>query len=171
VEVPDQLISSWNDRPPPAGFGAIDYHWQPRVGYGGTYGEHWLKTRQPLFAEDLDDRYFQCAPADQQTSRFLCGGEDVSLQNLHPCGPIEFTLPRLRFRFETRFYDGSRELHKHPRLHTVLLEPDHPRVSLVWHSALSCHFKAQKLERTAVTLETRVGAGSSGSEHAEQESS
>jgi hypothetical protein len=159
VEDPKKLIGSWDDRPPPAGFGAIECHWQPRAGYAGTYDDHWMKTRQPLLAEDLDDRYFQCAPADQQAPEFLRGGESVILHNLHPQGRIQFTLPKLYFGFETRFYDGGRELHKNRRLHTVILEPDFPRVSLVWHSALPCHFKVQKLERTVVTLKTDISTG------------
>jgi hypothetical protein len=118
-----------------------------------------MKTRQPLLAEDLDDRYFQCAPADQQAPEFLRGGEAVILHNLHPRGRIQFTLPKLYLGFETRFYDGSRERHKNRRLHTVILEPDFPRVSLVWHSALPCHFKVQKLERTIVTLKTDISTG------------
>jgi len=159
VEDPKKLIGSWDDRPAPAGFGAIECHWQPRVGFAGTYDDHWMKTRQPLLAEDMDDRYFQCAPADQQVPDFLRGGEAVILHNLHPRGRIQFTLPKIYLGFDTRFYDGSRELHKNRRLHTVILEPDFPRVSLVWHSALPCHFKVQKLERTVVTLKTDVSTG------------
>jgi hypothetical protein len=159
IEDSRRLIRSWDDRPPPAGFGAIACHWQPRAGYAGTYDEHWMKTRQPLLAEDLDDRYFQCAPADQQAPEFLRGGEAAILHNLNPHGRIRFNLPKLYLGFETRFYDGSRELHKNRRLHTVILEPDFPRVSLVWHSALPCHFKVQKLERTIVTLKTGIRSG------------
>jgi hypothetical protein len=152
VEDPSNLISSWDDRPPPAGFGAIACHWQPRVAFAGTYDEHWLKTRQPLLAEDLDDRYFQCAPLDQQTPEFLRGGEPVALHNLTPGGSLRFVLPKLYLGFETHFYDGSKEVHQNRKLHTVILEPDFPRVSLVWHSALSCHFKGHKLERTLIRL-------------------
>jgi len=159
VEDPQNLIGSWSDRPSPAGFGAIECHWQPRASYAGTYDDHWMKTRQPLLAEDLDDRYFQCAPVDQQVPGFLRGGEAVILHNLHPRGRIQFSLPKLYLGFETRFYDGSRSLHTNRRLHTVILEPDFPRVSLVWHSALPCHFKVQKLERTVVTLKADISAG------------
>lgn len=159
VEDPRKLISSWDDRPPPAGFGAIECHWQPRVSYAGTYDDHWMKTRQPLLAEDLDDRYFQCAPADQQSPEFLRGGEPVVLHRLTPGGSLKFFLPKIYLGFETRFYDGSRELHKNRKLHTVILEPDYPRVSLVWHSALPCHFKVQKLERTVVTLKSDLSTG------------
>ncbi|MGB0128042.1 MAG: DUF2169 domain-containing protein [Rhodocyclaceae bacterium] len=162
VEDPRNLVGAWEDRPPPAGFGAIASHWQPRVGFAGTYDDNWMKTRQPLLAEDLDYRYFQCAPSDQQAPEFLAGGESVVLLRLTPGGDLRFTLPKLCFAFETRFYDGSREIHQNRQLHTVILEPDFPRVSLVWHSALPCHFKVQKLERTVITFaDNRFGSAPS----------
>lgn len=159
VEHPKQLVGSWRERPEPAGFGVIASHWQPRVGLAGTYDDHWMKTRQPLLAEDLDDRYFQSAPADQQAPQWLRGGEPVVLLRLTPGQDLRFTLPKLYLGFETRFYDGSREVHQRKNLHTVILEPDFPRVSLVWHSALPCHFKVQKLERTVISLKTDLSTG------------
>jgi hypothetical protein len=154
VEYREHLIRSWDDRPAPASFGAICSHWQPRASFAGTYDERWMKSRQPLLPEDFDERFFQCAPADQQTQQFLTGGEPVTLLNLSPEGNLRFALPKLYLGFETRFYDGSGETHKLRKLHSVILEPDFPRVSLVWHSALPCHFKVHKLERTIVTLKT-----------------
>lgn len=154
VEDPKNLVGTWSDRPAPAGFGAISSHWQPRAGFAGTYDEHWMKTRQPLLAEDLNDRYFQCAPLDQQAPQWLRGGEPVVLLKLTPGGELRFTLPKVYLGFETRFYDGTREIHPRRQLHSVILEPDFPRVSLVWHSAVPCHFKVQKLERTMITLKT-----------------
>lgn len=163
IEDPQHLIRSWDERPPPAGSGAICSHWQPRLALAGTYDDHWMKSRQPLLAEDLDDRFFQCAPADQQTPMFLRGGEPVSLRHLTPAGELRFSLPRIHLGFQTHFYDGSLEIHKRRDLHTVILEPDFPRVSLVWHSALPCHFKVQKLGSTLVTLKRNLrgdrGAG------------
>ncbi len=158
VEYPDRRVSSWDDRPEPAGFGVIACHWQPRVGFAGTYDDHWMKTRQPLLAEDLDDRYFQAAPADQQAPTFLRGGEPVACQGLGPHGPLRFELPRVSLGFETRFRDGSREIHQNRCLHTVILEPDAPRVSLVWHSALPCHSRVHKLRETLITLKAQLGA-------------
>ena len=159
IEDPKSLIRTRGDKPAPAGFGAIAGHWQPRVALAGTYDDHWMKTRQPLLAEDLDDRYFQSAPADQQAREFLHGGEPVVLLRLTPSGDLRFTLPKLYLGFETCFYDGSREIHKNRKLHSVILEPDFPRVSLVWHSALPCHFKVQKLERTVVSLKSDKSTG------------
>jgi hypothetical protein len=165
VEDPKHLIGSWRDRPAPAGFGVVASHWQPRVGFAGTYDERWQRTRAPLLAEDMDERWYQSAPADQQAPAFLRGGEPVVLHNLSPQGRLQFALPKIYLGFETRFYDGSRQIHAQRALHTVILEPDNergPRVSLVWHSALPCHFKVQKLERTVVTLKTELGRGEPG---------
>ena len=159
IEYPKQLIQSWDDRPAPAGFGPIASHWQPRASFAGTYDDNWIKTRQPLLPEDFDDRFFQCAPVDQQAPQFLTGGEPVVVLKLTPYGDLRFTLPKIFLGFETRFHDGSREIHKTRKLHSVILEPDFPRVSLVWHSPLPCHFKVQKLERTVVTLKTDISSG------------
>ena len=152
VEYPNNPMRTWGDRPLPAGFGPVSSHWQPRCSFTGTYNDSWMKTRRPLPPEDFDDRFFQCAPLDQQTPEFLRGGEPVVLFHLTREGHLQFYLPKIYLGFETRFYDRSREIHKTRRLHSVILEPDFPRVSLVWHSSLPCHFKVQKLQRTVVTL-------------------
>lgn len=159
IEWPDRPIRAWDARPAPAGFGALASHWQPRASYAGTYDHNWMKTRQPLLPDDFQDRFFQCAPADQQSPEFLRGGEPVVLYHLTPAGDLRFPLPRTFLRLETRFYTGERTVHGAPKLHTVILEPDFPRVSMVWHSALPCHFKVQKLERTIVTMKPIVRAG------------
>ena len=169
IEWRDRPIRTGDDRPPPASFGAIASHWQPRASFAGTYDDKWMKTRQPLLPEDFDDRFFQCAPPDQQAPQFLIGGEPVVLLNLTPGGDLRFALPRIHLGFETRFYDGSSEIHTNRKLHTVILEPDYPRVSLVWHSALPCHFKVQKLERTVVTLKTDLSSGERANGNAELE--
>jgi hypothetical protein len=152
IEYPNELVSSWKDRPRPAGFGALGCHWQPRAGFAGTYDEQWLRDRQPLLPVDFDDRFFQYAPPDQQPSAFLRGGEPVVIVGLTAAGDLRFLLPRVELRFVTRFYDGTRQVHGDPALHSVILEPDYPRVSVVWHSALPCHFKVQKLEDTIISF-------------------
>ena len=94
------------------------------------------------------------------------------LHNLSPQGRMQFVLPKVYLGFETRFYDGSRQLHTRRALHTVILEPDHEtgtHVSPAWHSALPCHFKVQKLERTVITLKTDISHGEASQDDAELE--
>ena len=151
IEYPDQPITRWKDRPAPAGFGPICAHWQPRASFAGTYDEKWERERQPLLPADFDDRYYQCAPIDQQAPEFLRGGEPVVLVNLTPEGDLRFNLPRTFLGFDTFFVGGERQHHPKPALHTVIIDADARRVSLVWHTALECHAKVHGLRRTRVT--------------------
>lgn len=152
IEYPDRRVRAWHDRPEPAGMGPVCAHWEPRVRLAGTYDARWERERFPLLPDDFDDRHYQCAPADQQAPRFLVGGEPVTLINLSPGGELRFSLPRVHLGLETVFYTGERQRHAPPRLHSVILEPDIPRVALVWHSALPCHSRVYKLDRTRIVL-------------------
>jgi len=148
IEDPDNLINSWKHHPAPAGFGPIAQHWVPRTKWAGTYDDHWLKTRQPLLPDNFDDRYYHCAPSDQQIAGYLQGGEEVTLVNLTPTGLLQFHLPEMALGFKT-FFNGSPETHD-AKLHSVILEPDAPQVSLVWHTHLNCHGRDAFLEKTIV---------------------
>ncbi len=157
VEYPDQAVRHVTDRPAPAGFGPICAHWQPRAAFAGTYDERWQQERFPLLPADFDDRHYQCAPADQQMTQFARGGEPVVLVNLTPSGELRFELPRMFLGFETFFLTGERRIHDKPNLHTIIIEPDVPRVSLVWHTALACHPKVYKLKATRIILKQVLG--------------
>jgi hypothetical protein len=156
VEYPDQLMRSWDERPAPAGFGPLASHWQPRASFAGTYDDAWMQERQPLLPRDFDERFFHCAPQDQQSPGPMRGGEPVVLLNVSPHGALRFLLPKISLGFETRFRGTEAQIHRYRRLHGVILEPDFPRVSLVWLSALPCHHLVHKLQRTIVTLKYDV---------------
>jgi hypothetical protein len=154
IEHPGDLVTAWHSRPEPAGLNAVACHWSPRRELAGTYDEAWLKSRFPLWAEDLDPRYYCCAPRDQQVDGYLRGGEPVQVVNMSPNGPIRFDLPRLVFGFSTRL---RREIvHHRGSLATVILEPEGPRVIMVWQSALMCNHHADDLDQTTVRLKKLV---------------
>lgn len=160
VEYAQQPMRKWNDRPEPAGFGALACHWQARQRFSGTYDARWERERLPLLPHDFDDRHYQFAPGDQQAPQWLRGGEPVVLRNLAPGGgEVRFALPRMYLGFETFFYTGPSVRHDPPRLHAVILEPDASRVSLVWHTALPCHPRVLKLNRTRITLKQDLRDG------------
>jgi hypothetical protein len=169
IEYPDQLISSWSDRPVPAGFGPIAAHWQPRAVFAGTYDERWRKTRDPLLPDDFDDRFFQSAPMDQQPPQFLNGGEPVALKGLMPSGELQFHLPRVFLRLETEFTNGAEQTHERPRLYSVIIEPDTPRVSLVFQSSLPCHHRVHELLRTVVTTKPIIRMGQEADSNADED--
>jgi hypothetical protein len=149
VEDPEALITSWEQRPRPAGFGPIAGHWSPRVELAGTYDEKWRKERLPLLPEDFNERFYLCAPEDQQAQGYLKGEEPVELHNFTPEGRMNFVLPWVVLGFETRFYTGEVITHR-GTVHSVILEPDVPRVLMVWHTLLPCHHKVQKLQKTTI---------------------
>lgn len=149
IEYPNALVSNWNHRPHPAGFGPIAGHWQPRLKYAGTYDEKWEEERLPLLPDDFDERFYRCAPPDQQIDGYLQGGESVILKNLTPRGIVKFQLPKVILSFATSF--GRETVTHDANLHTVIIESDHPRLIMVWHTKLPCHSKVLKLESTVIT--------------------
>lgn len=146
-------------RKKPVGFGPIAPHWQPRIKYAGTYDEAWQNERCPLLPKDFDEQFFLCSPEDQRSKQPLKGGESFELHHLTPGGVLKFRLPRVALGFETFFFDGHRETHR-GELHSVIIEPDVPRVILVWHTRLRCHERVLKLERTVVTRKTVLNPAS-----------
>ena len=138
----------------PASFGPIPASWEPRVGYAGTYDDAWKQERQPLVPSDFDDRHFQCAPSDQQVPGFLRGGEEVTLTHFTPNSELRFTLPRHSFGFRTRI--AGAVTHHRANLHTVIIEPDAQRLTVVWHSSLLCHHTLYTLRETTVFEKRRL---------------
>lgn len=150
VEYPNELLTSWQQKPRPAGFLPVAPNWSPRVQFAGTYDAAWERERQPLPPRDFDQRFFQSAPTDQQSPTHLQGGEPVELINLSPNGPLQFSLPRLLLKFTTLF--GNSSVEHGAKLQTVILEPDVSQLILVWLAQLPCHDRVYKLKQTTVSL-------------------
>lgn len=148
IEHPSHLISAWNDRPPPGGFGAIASYWSPRLEWAGTYDEEWMNSKFPLLPDDFDNRFYQCSLTDQQMRKHLRGGEVVVLENMTESGTLRFCLPKIYLAFTTRF--GKRKKEHHATLQTVIIEPDVPQVILVWQTSLACHHQLDDLDVTII---------------------
>ena len=132
----------------PAGFGALASHWTPRRELTGTYDEAWQQNRLPLLPEDWDPHSLLCSPVDQRPETYLLGGEPVDLVNLTPGGRLSFVLPRVYLSFRT-LIDTRKEEHR-SRLSCVIIEPDFPRVIMVWITSLACRTNVDYLEETIV---------------------
>ena len=127
VEYPGARQRTKSEMPEPAGLGVVGRAWAPRLKFAGTYDQQWKDQQWPLLPKDFDARYYQSAPADQQ-SRQLQGGEVVRLVNLTPEGEWRFQLPRVTVQMLS-LYD-SRRVETSLKLDTVLIEPDVHRVTL-----------------------------------------
>lgn len=142
------------------GFGAVPRHWSGRLAYAGTYDQHWKDTRSPLLPENFDPRFWQCSPPPQYAAGELRGSEVITLANMTPPGfsssrILSFAIPKVALNFSTHFTDGSIKMHR-AKMHTVIIEPDFPRLSVVWHSALPCHRQVNMLDITTVTEKKRL---------------
>lgn len=158
IELPEHRLAQPNDRPPPGGFGPIAPSWSPRVALAGTHDDAWARTRHPLPPEDLRPSFHNVAPADQQVTGHLRGGEPVRLTHLTPSGEWHFALPRLALAFETRFGDRSE---KHAALlSTVALFPDDEQVVMTFATHLPCHGRDHLLRETLIAQKTIVPLGS-----------
>lgn len=159
IEARDKQVSGKGDRPPVTCFGALPVQWPDRRQYAGTYDDAWFEHRRPLIPTDLQPAFWQIAPAQQQASGHLKGGEAILLANLTPPGfvpdsRLALTLPKLTLAFQTYFHDGTMERSR-ARIHTVILEPDYPRLSVVHHMTLPCHPKVNMLDRTLIIQKKR----------------
>jgi hypothetical protein len=131
-----------------AGFGAIASYWKPRLDLAGTYDDAWRSNRFPLLPTDFQERFHMCAPEDQQILGHLRGGEPISLRNLTLNGQLSFDLPKVYPTFSTSF--GRQRVEHRAKLATVIIEPDFPRVQLVYHTQLACDHRVDELDVTVV---------------------
>lgn len=76
------------DRPgEPAGLGPIAPEWPSRAGSLTPEHAEGLRRAPMILPDELDLRFFQCAPRDQQIPHLL-GGEQILLTGLHPDHPV-----------------------------------------------------------------------------------
>lgn len=148
LEDPADKITTWKNRPKPVGLGFICKHWQPRRQYAGTYDQKWMEERMPLYPLDFDFRFFLAAPADLVAMPHLRGGESVELLNLTPAAALAFSLPRMALGFRTHL--AGKWIDHHGTLGSVIIEPDIPRVMLVWQTLIPCHRKKLDLKETQI---------------------
>jgi hypothetical protein len=105
------LITSWDSRPRPVGFGFYGRGWMPRLAYAGTYDEQYVSGRYPLPPVDFSYRFFNGAHPDLQVDGYLGGGEEVTLLNVCPETPdMRFRLPGLVPRVAVGRWNGSPDL-------------------------------------------------------------
>jgi hypothetical protein len=134
TEALDQPVRAPDDHARPMALSPIGRNWAPRAAYAGTYDQHWIENTAPLWPEDFDPRYFQCAPPDQVVP-YLAGGEEVVLQHLTPDGRRAFRLPALPMPVTFIPHKG-RDAARSASVDTLVLETDAGRMTLTWRCPL-----------------------------------
>lgn len=148
LEDPADLLHSASHRPRPTCLGPVAKHWQPRVRWAGTFDQRWIEERAPQWPADLDHRYFQAAPLDQQLTPHLRGGETFTISNAHRDGMVRFVLPSERLLFKG--YLKGRVVRKMLTLDQVLIEPDEDAVTLTWRAGIALPNGMFEYERSIV---------------------
>jgi len=136
IEDPRALVQTPEDRPSPVGFGFLGRSWQPRISHTGTYDEQWTKHRMPMLPLDFNEQYYNGAHPGL-TFPMLSGGEQISITNVSPAGPLAFLLPKLKVAVKITIKGQSKDYLA--RLDTVVIEPNDERVQLTWRVSAPCH--------------------------------
>lgn len=147
VEMPGQEIRGPRDRPPPAGFGFIAKHWEPRVHFAGTYGEAWQAVDMPFLPSDFDVRFFQGA-SPGMTMPYPVGGESVFLENLTREGRLTFSLPNLDI--PVVYHHAKKRAEAQLVADTIVIEPDASRLVVTLRTRIPCFGDALRLREVVV---------------------
>ncbi|MCP4712852.1 MAG: DUF2169 domain-containing protein, partial [Planctomycetes bacterium] len=134
LEDPNNLITSWNSRPKPVGFGFIGKAWQPRASYAGTYNEKWQNERAPAPPDDFNPLFYNGAHPDLQVPGYLKGDDEVQLVNLTPDGHRQFNLPGVRPIITVTRQDNTSKQLDTP-LDTLVFLTDEDRFYMVWRGS------------------------------------
>ncbi len=135
IENPNELITTIQDHPTPAGFGPLG-PWTPaRKNRQGIYDEVWKREHWPWLPLDFDWSYFNAAPPDQQLDTSLKGNEKLLLENMHPdISTYISRLPGLRLRwFLKEILDGVTKFREvEMKIDTLHVNMDREELTLVW---------------------------------------
>ncbi|USD49180.1 DUF2169 domain-containing protein [Vibrio sp. SCSIO 43153] len=138
----------------PQSFGPIARNWLPRLQYGGTYDQNWIDNVRPFLPDDFDERFYQCAPSDQQTD-YLKGGEKVILEGVHPTGIISFEIPQPVIYMAV--IDAQNKEHiLQPVADTLIIEPELERFSIVWRANWKLCRTAEEVDTILVGTPTKA---------------
>ena len=148
IELPQQLIQQWKDKPSPAALGFLATDWSQRKVFQGTYDAAWQRDRAPLLPEDFNERFFNAAPNDLQIP-YLRGGEFIALTHLTPNGSLSFQIPT--WKITCCVVAKGRALDLSPVLDTIVIEPDKMQAHLTWRLSVKCFNQFLYLDKVIVS--------------------
>lgn len=150
LEIINKPLALPIDNYEPIALSAVARNWIPRRLYAGTYDQRWKDECFPLLPDDFDERYFQCAPEDQQID-YPVGGEEIVLRNMMAGrAEVNFKLPRLD-NIPVKVLTSDYQVISLPVVvDTLYFEPDETRFSIVWRASLPVTRRGQGIQTVAV---------------------
>ena len=153
IERPNARLRLRTEQSEPAGFGVIARSWRPRVQFAGTYDEKWRTEQFPLVPHDLDVRFYQAAPSDQQLGQSV-EGETLSVLNMTAEGQWTSRVPRLTVPLRLRY--DNRVAVTEFRSDTLIVEPDAYRLTLKARARVPVHRNAPPLQEVVAGHASRA---------------
>jgi hypothetical protein len=150
LEAADAPLRTPQDRQRPLALSAVARNWEPRRTWAGTYDAQWRDEAFPFLPADFDDRYYQCAPADQWIA-YPHGGEPVRLVHLFAEWPeLRFVLPPLQdVGARILRTDYSTEAPA-MQVDTLFFETEARRFSAVWRASTPIRRRLQEFDTIAI---------------------
>jgi len=149
LEYPQDPVRAPDGKHQPAALSAVGRHWQPRSQYAGTFDDAWQREVAPFLPEDFDERFFQCAPQDQQIP-YPQGREEVRLQHVLAEYPeLSFRLPPLsgmKVRILRKDYSAET---LEAVADTLYFETAHKRFSVIWRASTPIRRRIQEFDAIA----------------------
>lgn len=134
LEDPSALLARPGDCPPPAGFGFIAPHWQPRAALAGTYDADWQSSRAPRLPADFKPAFLNAAAPGLVVPGRLSGDEAVIVLNAAPVPRLTFALPGCEpppLRIDWR---SGGHVRLDAQLDTVVIDTDAMQLLLTWRA-------------------------------------
>lgn len=143
---------NWNlnfNKVKPAGFGPLPPYVTERSQLAGTFDQHWIDNRRPLYPKDFDPGFYQCAPLDQQCVGLLQGGERLVLSGFDHEGAMLFFLPKLHFTAQAHLSDKI--ITEAMALHTLFIDTEVQQITGCWQAAFPCQGQEHLLQKTVIS--------------------
>lgn len=152
LEDPKHPLRMYGDTPPPAGFGFVSPHWQPRAALAGTYDAQWQKARSPLLPTDFNVRFFNAASAGLVAPEYLQGNEQVLVENASPLRRLQFRLPGLPAPQLRVVLRSRKDETRSTNLDTVIINTDDNVLLLLWRANVLLRTGPQDISAIEVTM-------------------
>lgn len=114
------------------GFGPLPGFVPQRARYAGTYDARWEREIKPHIPPDLDLRYWNTAPPDQQPADYLGAGDYIDLIGMTPEGRLTLVMPAVAASL-VRDYDDDSTASLPLMLDTVVIDLDQRHLTLRYH--------------------------------------
>lgn len=132
IEYPDSPIQSDPARVARvAGFSPMPPSFWQRLKLSGTYDEAWEKQVAPHIPLDMDLRYWNTAPEDQQVDPYQATQDKLTLSGFLATGDVSMELPSLACWAQVDYADGKQEVNA-MWLDTVVVDLDQRHLVMRW---------------------------------------